>query len=424
MRIAIVTSGFLPVVDGVTVAVYQRLRQLSALGHTVLVLCPSYEAIAFIYSNWAAYVGNILPGVRVIGLASKPFMGLAFERNIRGSAYPSLVQEIEAFQPDVIHVDEPDRMLLDLGKAPAVDVARRLGIPCFSFYHTNFLDYMDDFIPLPRWAIAPLKWLAKVNITQPAFNAYDATLTASPTTRDTIARRGITNGVCDAFLGVDLAAFQQVSVEADFWQNQYGLEEIGDRTTLLFLGRLTPDKGWNFTLKALRAWITSKPEVQDAIALIIAGDGSYRATLETKLKRLNIPTHFLGRVPPAQVPALLTHADLHISTSTKETLGLTALESAAAGTPILAPRAGGFIDSVQDGQTGLLFEPGDIHDFLIQLEALLADPTLRATLGARGKAFAADYDWKWGCDRLLQVWERGVANTVTTQQPLANPTTD
>ncbi|MEO1208334.1 MAG: glycosyltransferase [Cyanobacteria bacterium J06638_20] len=424
MRIAIVTSGFLPYVDGLTVAVYQRLRQLSALGHTVLVLCPSYEAIAATYPNWAAYVGEILPGVRVIGLESRPFMGMAFERNIRGSAYPRLVQEIEAFQPDVIHVDEPDRMLLDLGKPPAVDVARRLGIPCFSFYHTNFLDYMDDFIPLPRWAIAPLKWLAKVNITQPAFNAYDATLTASPTTRDIMIRRGLTHVVCDAFLGVDLAAFQQVTIKPDFWQTQYRLEDMGDRTTLLFLGRLTPDKGWNFTLKALRAWITLKPEIREAIALIIAGDGSYRAIIEPQLKRLSIPTHFLGHVPPAQVPALLAHADLHISTSTKETLGLTALEAAAAGTPILAPRAGGFIDSVQDGQTGLLFEPGSVDAFLTQLEQLLADPTLRAALGKQGKAFATDYDWKRGCDRLLQVWERGVANAVTTQQLLANPTTD
>jgi len=422
MRIAIVTSGFLPVVDGVTVAVYQRLRQLSALGHTVLVLCPSYEAIAAIYPNWREYVGDILPGVRVVGLESKPFMGIAFERNMSGSAYPALVQEIEAFQPDLVHVDEPDRMLLDLGKPPAVDVARRLGIPCVSFYHTNFLDYMDDFLPLPPWAIAPLKWVAKVNITQSAFNAYDATLTASPTTRDTMVRRGMTNVVCDRFLGVDVAAFQPINREPEFWQRHYGMEDLGDRTTLLFLGRLTPDKGWNFTLKALRAWLETEPAVREAIALIIAGDGTYRKTIEKRLQALALPAHFLGRVPPAQVPALLAHADLHLSTSTKETLGLTALEAAAAGTPVLAPRAGGFIDSVQDGKTGLLFEPGSVSDFREKLETLRADASLRATLGQQGQAFAANYDWRQGCDRLVKFWESCIANASPRQPTQLKPT--
>lgn len=420
MKIAIVTSGFLPVVDGVTVAVYQRLRQLSARGHSVLVVCPSYEAIASTYPNWAEYVGEILPGVRVVGLESKPFMGIAFERNIRGSAYPQLVQEIEAFQPDVVHVDEPDRMLLDLGQPPAVDVARRLGVPCVSFYHTNFLEYMDDFLPAPRWAIAPLKWLAKVAITQPAFNAYDATLTASPTTRDKIIRRGIPRAVCDRFLGVDIAAFQQVAKAPDFWQRQYGIADLGDRTTLLFLGRLTPDKGWDFTLKALRVWVQTQPAVRQAIALIIAGDGTYRKTIEKRLQPLGLPTYFLGRVPPSQVPALLTHADLHISTSTKETLGLTALEAAAAGTPVLAPQAGGFIDSVQAGKTGLLFAPGVTNDFLEKLETLLTDASLRDTLGQQGKAFAAPYDWQQGCDRLIQFWERCIAEANAKLPETAN----
>ena len=172
----------------------------------------------------------------------------------------------------------------------------------------------------------------------------------------------------------------------------------------------------------MRKWVKSNPAAREAIALIIAGDGPYRATIEKQLKPLGIPAHFLGRVPPDQVPALLTHTDLHISTSVKETLGLTALEAAAAGTPILAPEAGGFIDSVQDGKTGLLFKPNNVSDFLEKLESLQTDATLRATLGQHGKAFAAQYDWKQGCDRLVQFWEHCIANTVPAQQESANST--
>ena len=142
MKIAIISSGFLPVVDGVTVALYQRLRVLSKLGHQVLVLCPNYEAIASIYPNWRDYQGEILPGVKVIGLPSEPFMGVAFERNISRRAHQLLQRELADFTPDIVHVDEPDRLYLGMLKAPGVGYARASGVPCVGFYHTNFIDYI------------------------------------------------------------------------------------------------------------------------------------------------------------------------------------------------------------------------------------------------------------------------------------------
>lgn len=76
MKIAIITSGFLPVVDGVTITVFQRIQKLSQLGHQVLLFCPDYSALPTIYPHWKDYTGDILPGVRVINLDSTAFTGL------------------------------------------------------------------------------------------------------------------------------------------------------------------------------------------------------------------------------------------------------------------------------------------------------------------------------------------------------------
>lgn len=408
MKIAIVTSGFLPVVDGVTTAVSQRLRYLSQWGHEVLVLCPSYEAIASVYPNWQDFVGDYLPGVRVVPLPSESFMGLEFERNLSRAAQIPLTDMLDAFRPDVIHVDEPDRLFIGLGKLPGVEWARAHQVPCFAFYHTNFLDYMEDFFPLPFGAIAPLRWVAKKAITCRSFNAYDATLTASSATYQKIQAYGIHNAILGQFLGVDVAAFQSAARHPHFWAS-YGLPQLDDAPDLLkvlFLGRLTPDKGWGFTRNALEQWPSGHPA--EGMVLIIAGDGNLRGALEDSFQQMGVRAHFLGRVPSDAVPALMVHSDVHISASRKETWGLTALEAAAAGIPALVPGAGGFLDTVQDGRTGLHFVPGDVADFLGKWVLLVRSPELRQTLGSQGRDFAAHFDWEPGTQSLVQVWREGV----------------
>jgi len=410
MRVAILTSGFLPVIDGVTVTVAERVKRLSAWGHHVQVFCPDYGAIATVYPDWQSYQGAWLPGVEVLSLPSEPFMGVEFERNFTGSAAPILEHHLRAFQPDLIHIDEPDRIFLGLGQIPAIKLARRDRIPCVGFYHTHFLEYMEDFLPLSGGAIAPLRWLAKHAITRRVYNAYDATLVSSPTTLHKIQHWGIRNGICGPFLGVDTQTFGTVATQADFWQSRYGLPDLSDRLKLLFLGRLTADKGWTFTVKALAGW-----QQREAIALIIAGDGPLKPTLAAQFQAMGIPAYFLGRVPPDQVPALLAHSDVHVSASRKETWGLTALEASAAGIPVLAPKAGGFIDSVQDGKTGLLFEPDNPMDFVHKLQQFAQEPALRHTLGQQGRHEAQRLTWDRAVEALVQVWQRHIDATSPSQ---------
>ena len=110
MKIAIIASGFLPLIDGVTVSGLQRLNKLSQWGHEVVLFCPDYSSLKADYPNWRDYTGDILPGVRVINLTSSSFVGLEYEPNVTRKSYQTVLQELADFQPDIIHVDEPERI--------------------------------------------------------------------------------------------------------------------------------------------------------------------------------------------------------------------------------------------------------------------------------------------------------------------------
>ncbi|MCU0533075.1 MAG: glycosyltransferase [Hydrococcus sp. Prado102] len=407
MKIAIASSGFLPVVDGVTITLINRLHRLSKYGHQVLLFCPDYSCVENIYPNWRDYTGNILPGVRVINLPSESIMGLDFERNITQKSYQTVLQALREFQPDIIHVDEPERLFVGFWKRPGIDFAKQNSIPCVSFFHTNFLDYGKDYFNTPNWLDSILKWVFQFPLAW-IYNAYDVTLVSSNVISEKLTKIGVKNVKQGNFLGVDLEQFNREIREEHFFEKQYAMSAIVNQLKIVFLGRLTPDKGWNFTLDAISK-LAQEIELEN-IAWIVAGDGVMRDAIATKLNQLTPNLYFLGRISPDEVPALLVNCDIHVTTSEKETRGLTVLEAFAAGIPVIAPRAGGIQDSIQDGWNGFLYEPQNRDDFIKKLKLLIRDRALRKTMGDKARDYIAEYSWDNAVNNLLQVWEEQIAS--------------
>jgi len=411
MKIAIIASGFFPVIDGVTVTLFHRIKTLSARQHQVLVFCPEYSALESVYPRWREYTGEILPGIRVINLPSVPFMDLDFERNISRSACPLLLKELQQFQPDIIHVDEPDRHFLSLFKYPGVTFARQNKIPCVGFFHTNFIEYIDDYFALPDFVITILQSISRFLIAR-NYNAYNATLTSSAETHRKLIKMGVRNAISDDLLGVDLDQFDSTLRNDRFFADTYQLPDLDRRLKLVFLGRLTPDKGWNFAIHAFSKFaqlhLVNRDNLVDNLAIVIAGDGPMRDQIADRFRELGLCTAFLGRIAPDAVPALLLNSDIHITTSTKETKGLTVLEAFAAGIPVIAPRAGGIVDSIQSGKTGLLFEPDNAEDFVQKLTELIYHPNLRQDMGIAAKAYVSQYTWENATDHLIRIWQQQI----------------
>ena len=404
MKIAIICSSFFPVIDGVTIAVDRRLKQLSRLGHQAIVFCPDYQAIASIYPDYQKYTGKILPGIEIVSLPSNEAAFLKFERDVTIKSYQIVLDKLSQFKPEIIHVDEAERLGLCWLKIPGIKYARQHNIPCVAWFHTNYIDYLDDYLHLPLGLNKLIKKTLSL-IFAKIYNAYDRTLVSSSLTAKHISEMGIKNIASIELLGCDLTQFGRLARTPSFFTLKYNLPSLKHKTKLIFIGRLTPDKGWHFTCKALTKLA---PDTRDKLAVIIVGDGELKAEIEQRIKPLIADTYLLGRVIPDSIPELLINSDIFITNSEKETRGLTVIEAAAAGIPAIAPRAGGAIDTIQDGETGWLYQPQSEADFLHKLNLLIDDANLRKSMGNKAKELAQQYSWQQAIDNLIECWQREI----------------
>ena len=404
MKIAIICSSFFPVIDGVTIAVYQRLKQLSFLEHRVIVFCPDYSAIEHIYPDYQQYKGNILPGVEIISLPSNKAIALDFERDVTIKSYRIVTKKLAQFKPDIIHVDEAERLGFCWLKLPGVKYAKQHNIPCVAWFHTNYIDYLDDYLHLPLGLNKLVKQLLKLVFIK-VYNSYDTTLVSSFITEQKVKQLGIKNTLYAELLGCDLAQLELVTKAANYFSQQYNLLNLDNKIKLIYIGRLTPDKGWDF---ALQSFAELLPEILDKIAIIIVGDGDLRVEIEHSLKQLTPDVYLIGRIEPTAIPELLVNGDIFITNSTKETRGLTVIEAAAAGIPAIAPKAGGVIDTIKDGETGLLYAPQVTEDFIDKLTLLISDRHLRQSMGAKAKQQAQQYSWETTINNLTRIWSEEI----------------
>jgi N-acetyl-alpha-D-glucosaminyl L-malate synthase BshA len=108
--------------------------------------------------------------------------------------------------------------------------------------------------------------------------------------------------------------------------------------------------------------------------LVMVGDGPDRVVAEEETRRLGVEASvsFLGKID--DVAPLLAGADLFLLPSETESFGLSALEALASGTPVIATAVGGLPEVVRDGETGFLFDVGDIEGMARVSLELLRDP--------------------------------------------------
>jgi len=135
------------------------------------------------------------------------------------------------------------------------------------------------------------------------------------------------------------------------------------------VGRLSPEKGHAFLLRALPAIVAAFPRA----GCVLAGDGPSRASLEDEARRLGMADRvvFLGH--RGDVPGILSALDLFVQPSLYEGFGMSLLEAMAARLPIVASRVGGIPEVVDDQVTGLLVPPADAQALGRAVTALLGD---------------------------------------------------
>lgn len=156
---------------------------------------------------------------------------------------------------------------------------------------------------------------------------------------------------------------------------------------VLFVGRLSPEKGVDCLLRAFSTLSGRHPKTR----LVIAGDGPARDSLERLARRLGMEgvTTFTGMLSHEQLHQRQTSARCCVFPSLwLENCPMGVLEGMAAGAAIVASRVGGIPELVRHGETGLLFERGDSSQLAAQLALILGDAALAARLGEAARAEA------------------------------------
>ena len=169
----------------------------------------------------------------------------------------------------------------------------------------------------------------------------------------------------------------------------------GSGPLLVFLGRLVEGKG---CLDLLHAIGLLRSDIPDVRALII-GDGQDRNTLEELSNHLGLSqnVYFIGWVQPSEVHNYLMAADIFVGPSktgkdgSVEAQGLTFLEAMVARTPVVASRVGGIVDSVIDGETGILVDEGSPDQIAAAVLRIASDNQFRSDLANAGYIHATEY---------------------------------
>lgn len=152
---------------------------------------------------------------------------------------------------------------------------------------------------------------------------------------------------------------------------------------LLFVGRLTTQKGLDHLLRALV--LMKRPAVLD-----IVGNGGDSARYRALAHELSVETKVAwhGQLRNDQLAGLYRAATALVVPAIDEGLGLVAVEALLCETPVVAFRSGGLTDVIQDGSTGVLVPPGDVAALAKALDNVIADPQSARTLGAAGRLYA------------------------------------
>lgn len=169
--------------------------------------------------------------------------------------------------------------------------------------------------------------------------------------------------------------------------------------------QLFPRKGIRFLLEAAARL---KPRFPD-LKVVLAGDGFERPALEKLAADLGIAADvtFLGWVANADLPRYYRAAAVSVVPSLEEGFGIPAAEAMGCAIPVVVSDAGGLPEVVEDGVSGYVVPKGEVPPLADAIGKLLADPALRATMGAAARKRALErFDWDISARAFDDVYRR------------------
>ncbi len=369
LRVALFSGNYNYTRDGANQALNLLVGHLLAAGVTVRVYSPTIDPPAF------APTGDL------VSVPAIPMPGGRAEYRLGRYLPAATRRDLEAFAPNIVHVSAPE--FLNHG---AVTWARRHDVAVVASFHTRFETYFRYY------RIGFIEPLIKAIMTR-FYNRVDLVMPPSPSMGALLKEWGVTTPMTLWSRGIDHARFTPERRSLD-WRRGLGIAD--DEIAVGFLGRLVKEKGLDVFADVLaelrRRGVRHK-------ALVIG-----KGPAEEWFAQVAPGAVFAGFQSGDDLGRAVASMDVFFNPSITETFGNVTTEAMAAGVPVVAARATGAVDLVEDGVTGFLVDPTDVAGYADAIARIAADPGLRAGMGAAGHERAAAYRWDTANQAVLDAY--------------------
>jgi glycosyltransferase involved in cell wall biosynthesis len=376
LTVVIGCDTFAPDINGAARFAERLAAGLSARGHDVHVVAPN-TAYRRVPPAVEVIEGEPMTVHRLPSVRWAPHDWLRFVWPWRSKHYARKV--LDAVKPDVVHIQSH----IVIGRGLARE-ARRRGIPIVATNHVmaeNILDFttlpplLDRIFVTAAWADAKRTFDLTRAVTTPTRKAAD-------------------------FLERTIEIENVIPISCGIDRRNYSPDlEPRDANRVLFVGRLTTEKGIDVLLKAV-----ARLDPALAVTVDIVGSGDQRKNLELLTEQLGLTATvtFHGHTSEEELRALYSRASLFAIASIAELQSIATMEAMASGLPIVAADAVALPHLVHDGENGYLFPPGNVTELAARLtDVLTASPDERRRMQQASLDLVAVHD----IERTLDTFE-------------------
>lgn len=378
MKVLITTDLYATSTNGVVTSVRNLMEELTGKGHDVRVLTVSEKLKSHqegnIYYIKSVPLGVVYPDVR---------MPVSYRHRY--------LRDLIAWKPDVIHSQCEYFSYQFAGY-----ISRKSGAPIVHTYHTLYEQYVTYIFPSQRLGAYFVGVLSKLRLRK-----AEAIVAPTQKVENVLKGYGLNNPIYVVSSGIALDQHKQRISPEERSRRRRELGIPDDHMVLLNLGRLGTEKNLTelvelFALTRLQG---------GKLKLLIVGDGPARKELEATVQKLQIAEHviFTGMVDPGEVHKYYQLGDIFVSASTSETQGLTYVEAAANGLPLLCRRDPCLDGVLVAGRNGYAYEAEE--EFCEILNTILQNPQWCQTAGDQSQQIADQYDKGHFADKIEEVYK-------------------
>jgi len=173
-----------------------------------------------------------------------------------------------------------------------------------------------------------------------------------------------------------------------------------DERMVLFLGRITSQKGPEYFIEAAKIVLQKSKNVR----FVMAGKGDLKEKMIQKVADLNLTEHFSfpGFIPDGEVAKVLSSSDVFVMPSVSEPFGIVALEAMQAGVPVIISKQSGAAEILNNV---IKVDYWNVKKMAKTIVQILNDSELGNNLGKEGKREASNLDWKYAASDIRQIYQ-------------------